>query len=134
MIKVIQTILQIALLIIISFIGNMLHTFLNIPLPGSIIGLILLFILLSLHIIPSSWIDRGAGFLLAILPVLFIPTMAGVVNYPTLFSFKGIALVIIILISTLLTMVVSGKISEYAERKSKKRKEGYEWDKHSSQS
>ena len=132
MIKVIQTILQIVLLIIISFIGNVLHTFLNIPLPGSIIGLILLFILLSLHIIPSSWIDRGAGFLLAILPVLFIPTM--VVDYPTLFSFKGIALVIIILISTLLTMVVSGKISEYAERKSKKRKEGYEWDKHSSQS
>ncbi len=63
--------------------------FFHLPIPGSIIGLILLIICLSVKIIPVKMIEDGAGFLLSFLPLLFIPAMTGVINYPSLFSASG---------------------------------------------
>ena len=55
----VKLILQLALILLITFIGTEVQKLLHIPLAGSIVGLILFFFLLQFKIIPESWIDVG---------------------------------------------------------------------------
>lgn len=113
--KIIRIVLQIAVLYVFCFIGTVIVDFLHIPLPGSIIGLVLLLIGLLTKVIPDWFIKEGAGFLLSILTLLFIPATVGIMNYPELLSGYGILLVIIVLISTVFTLVLTGKIARRME-------------------
>lgn len=116
--KVIYILLQLLAITGFYILGEALQNFFNIPLPGSIIGFLLLFAALMLKIYPLEWIDSGAHFLLAFLSLYFIPATVGVVEYGELFSGKGILLVPIVMVSTFLAMASSGWVSQYSsERK-----------------
>ncbi len=132
--KGLQIIYQIAILYAFTWIGNVIHHIFPIPIPGSIIGLILLLICLSLKIIPLKIIENGANFLLAYLPLLFIPAMIGIMNYPSLFSISGAILCLIGIVSTIVTMLVSGTASQFLEKKTLKRKDNKKCSSHLSQS
>lgn len=132
--KIIRIISQIALLYVISFIGEILHNYLHIPLPGSIIGLLLLLIGLSFKLIPVNWIENGAGFILAYLPLFFIPATVGVMNYPSLFSWSGVVLIVIVVSSTIVTMIAAGTMGQFQERQRQKRLEKKKCNKHFTQS
>lgn len=92
--------------------GEWMSEFLNLPLPGSVIGFLLLFAALALKIYPLRWIESGAQFLLMFLSLYFIPATVGVMNYGDVFTGKGIWLIAIGVFSTLLTMAVSGYLSQ----------------------
>lgn len=113
--KIIRIVLQVAVLYAFCFIGTVIVDFLHIPLPGSIIGLVLLLIGLLTKVIPDWFIKEGAGFLLSILTLLFIPATVGIMNYPELLSGYGVLLVMIVLISTVFTLVLTGKIARRME-------------------
>lgn len=132
--KGIRVILQIAILFMFSFVGDVLHNVLNLPIPGSIIGLILLLICLSCKLMPASFIADGAGLLLSLLPLLFIPAMVGIIKYPSLFSIDGGILFFIIIMSTIVTMIAAGYTSQLIEKKSTSRKKRKKCNKHLSQS
>ena len=74
---VIKLILQLALIMLITFIGTEVLKLLHIPLAGSIVGLMLFFLLLQFKIIPESWINVGADFLLKTMVFFFIPSVVG---------------------------------------------------------
>lgn len=78
---------------------------------------------LSLKLFKLDWIEQGAGFLIAFLPLLFVPSMVGIMNYPTLLSKQGILLFIIIVISTVITATVAGHASQLLEKGKRKRKD-----------
>lgn len=101
--------------------GEWLRDLFNLPLPGSIIGFLLLFIALLLNIYPLRWIESGAQFLLAFLSLYFIPATVGVIQYGELFTGKGLWLIVIAMVSTLLTMGVSATLSQWASRRSDER-------------
>ena len=61
--------------------------------------------------------------MLSFLPLLFIPAMTGVINYPSLFSASGAALFLIIVLSTIVTMIAAGYASQLLEHKANQRKE-----------
>ncbi|MGK7378729.1 CidA/LrgA family protein [Planococcus sp. 1R117A] len=103
--------------------GEWLREFFNLPLPGSIIGFLLLFAALLLKIYPLKWIDSGAHFLLAFLSLYFIPATVGVIDYADVFAGKGIWLIVIAVFSTFLTMAVSSLLSQWSSRLSGQREE-----------
>ncbi|MDN7246861.1 CidA/LrgA family holin-like protein [Planococcus shenhongbingii] len=103
--------------------GEWLREFFNLPLPGSIIGFLLLFAVLLLKIFPLKWIDSGAHFLLAFLSLYFIPATVGVIDYADVFTGKGVWLIVIAVFSTFLTMAVSSLLSQWSSRLSGKREE-----------
>ena len=109
--KVIRIILQIGVLYLFTLIGTWIVDWTHLPLPGSIIGLLLLLICLLTGVIRESFIKDGAGFLISILTLLFIPATVGIMNYPELLSGYGILLVVILAISTLFTLTLTGKIA-----------------------
>lgn len=121
--KYIKIFLQILILFGFFLVGDWLHDFFRIPLPGSIIGLLLLWISLILKIFPLHWIETGSYFLLAYLPLYFIPSMIAVIDYGHVFVGKGFFLIVITIISTLLTMAIAGWTSQGMARRSAKRRE-----------
>ncbi|MDS9471283.1 CidA/LrgA family holin-like protein [Sporosarcina pasteurii] len=115
--KIFLIIIQIAGLYLLSVLGEFISNLLSLSIPGSIIGLLLLLVGLHLRIIPESFIQEGAGLLLIILPLFFIPATVGIVQHPEFLSVKGIFLILIVMISTFLTMIVAGRMSEWYEKK-----------------
>lgn len=131
--KFLIIVLQICILYIFLFIGNAIQNLFHLAIPGSIIALILLFICLCLKIIPVRFIEQGAGFLLSILTLFFIPATVGIMNYPSLLSLHGVIFFIVILLSTLITIAIAGTASQFFEKKAQKRKDEQECNKHYSQ-
>ncbi|GIN69567.1 hypothetical protein J14TS2_00420 [Bacillus sp. J14TS2] len=118
--KIFVIILQICILYLFHFVGTVIQNFFHLVIPGSIIGLILLFICLCLKIIPVKFIESGAGFLLGILMLLFIPATVGIMDYPSLLSLHGALLVIAILLSTIISIIITGMAGQFFEKKAQK--------------
>ncbi|KAB2329403.1 CidA/LrgA family holin-like protein [Cytobacillus depressus] len=114
--KFLITFLQICILYVFSFIGNAIHNLFHLGIPGSIIALILLFICLCLKIIPIKFIEHGAGFLLGLLSLFYIPATVGIMNYPSLLSLHGLLLVLVVLLSTVISIAIAGKSSQFLEK------------------
>ena len=60
--KYLKIVLQVLLLYGFVLVGGWLRSFFHVPLPGSIIGLLLLWAVLSLKIIRLEWIEKGSYF------------------------------------------------------------------------
>ncbi|MGF7045564.1 holin-like protein [Paenibacillus sp. DS2015] len=111
--KIIRIIVQVGLLYLFYLAGDYVQQLLHLPIPGSIVGLLLLFVLLLCKIVPIRWIENGSTAVQSYLPLFFIPATAGIVNHLGIFSGKGLMLIVIIIISTALTMVVAAHSSQW---------------------
>ena len=120
--KIIRIILQIGILFLFNFIGNLIQQRFNLVIPGSIIGLLLLFLCLLIKIIPVEIIEEGASFLLGILMLFFIPATVGIMNYPTLLSMQGALFIAAVLFSSVLAIIIAGIVGQYLEKHSQKKK------------
>lgn len=115
--KIIRIILQVFILYLFSLLGSFIVQILHIKFPGSIVGLLLLLGCLYLKIVPVQLIKDGAGFLLGFLALFFVPSTVGVMNYPELLSINGLFLVLSVIISTLITISVTGFLCQKLENK-----------------
>ena len=83
-------------------IGEGLAVWLRLPVPGSVIGLLLLYLSLRLGLVKSEWVTPGARGLLSVLGLMFVPTGAGVI------AFTGLPWGVVIPIVALLAAFVIG--------------------------
>nr|WP_272932757.1 CidA/LrgA family protein [Virgibacillus halodenitrificans] len=111
--KVIQIIIQIGLLSLFYLVGDWMQSVFNLVVPGSVIGMLLLFLFLSTGILKTSWIEAGTTLIINNLAFFFIPVTVGVLEYYDIFAGKGILLVAITLGSTILVMTCGGLISQW---------------------
>lgn len=123
LIRIIRTIFQIVILYVFYLVGTWIVTVTGLPLPGSIIGLLLLSIGLFTKIINVKLIETGASFLIGVLTIFFIPATVGIVNYPELLSSNGAKLILAVLCSSVLTIYITGVFTKYVEKKSLVKKE-----------
>lgn len=123
MVKIIRIVLQVIILYLFSLIGSWIVQSLSLQFPGSIIGLFLLFSCLYFKIIPVDLIKDGAGFLLTFLALFFIPATIGIMDYPELLSWAGLGMVVSIVISTIITIIITGVFCQYVEGKSLKKEQ-----------
>ncbi|HSJ37047.1 MAG TPA: CidA/LrgA family protein [Planococcus sp. (in: firmicutes)] len=115
--KILLLLLQFIFIYGFFLLGHLLREFFNIPLPGSIIGFMLMFTALSLKLFPLRFVESGATLLLSFLPLFFVPATVGVIEYINVFAGKGAFLIAILIFSTLLTMAASGWTSQFLGRK-----------------
>lgn len=112
MVGVFRIITHIFFLYVLLLIGNFLQEVFHLFIPGSVIGMLLLFLLLKMGIIKIKWMEEGTSLLLRHLTLFFIPVTIGFMEYLELFRGKGIFLLLITVISTALVMGVGGAVSE----------------------
>ncbi|WP_112181938.1 CidA/LrgA family protein [Paraliobacillus zengyii] len=89
---------------------------LSIPIPASMIGLVLLFLALFFKIIKLEWVEQGANWLMAELLLFFIPSAVGIVNYDEIASWQGVEIVLIIGLSTFIVMALTAFIADWFEK------------------
>lgn len=100
------------IILLISFIGEMLSILIPLPVPGSVYGLVLMLLALIFKIIKIDQVRSTSKFLIEIMPIMFIPAGVGLmISFETL---KPILLevVVITIITTILVMGVSGVIAQ----------------------
>lgn len=98
-------------------------SYLHIPLPGSVIGLLLLALSLIFKIIKVEYIQDGASFLIGILTLFFIPATVGVIDYPELMSMTGLLIILAVIASTLISIYITGLLTQIIEKKELAKKE-----------
>lgn len=114
---------QISIVIIISFIGELLNYFIPLPIPGSIYGMILLFILLFGGIIKMHQIEETGRFLIDIMPILFVPSAVGIMSQFEQLKSIWIEIIVITIITTFIVMGVTGLTTQTIIRMKKHRKD-----------
>ncbi|MCY7618085.1 CidA/LrgA family holin-like protein [Bacillus pumilus] len=101
---------------------NVLTAFLHLRIPGTILGILVIFLLLHFKIIQLKWIELGAVWLLGELLLFFIPSAVGVIDYGTLLSQSGTSIVLVVLLSTFVVMLSTGIMTQMiAKRKERKK-------------
>ncbi|MBA4542206.1 MULTISPECIES: CidA/LrgA family protein [Thermoactinomyces] len=88
-------------------------------LPGSIIGLALLFLLLKLRIIRLEWVEEGAKWLLAELLLFFIPPTVGIIQFPQIMGVEGLRMAGAVWISLIAVMCITGLVAEFLQKRKK---------------
>lgn len=86
--------------------GIFIASLLPITIPGSIIGMLILFVLLSLQVLPAKWVDPGCTVLIRYMALLFVPIGVGVMQYFTLLREQFGPIVVSCTISTLVVFLV----------------------------
>lgn len=109
--KALLAAIQVAGLMGFSLLMNRLADWMHLPIPGSILGILALFLLLQFRIVKLEWIELGANWLLAELLLFFIPAAVGVMNYIPLLEQDGIRILAVVILSTLIVMVSSGLLA-----------------------
>lgn len=121
--RVVRIIVQIGILNIYYYLGVGIVSYLHIPLPGSIVGLLLLVLSLIFKLIKVEYIQDGAGFLIGVLTLFFIPATVGVIDYPELMSGTGLLIILAVIASTLISIYVTGLLTQIIEKKELAKKE-----------
>ena len=103
---------QFCIILAFCFIGEALHHFLPLPIPASIYGIVLLFLSLLSGLIRVEQIKETSAFLIEIMAVMFIPAAAGLINVWDVIKEKWFAYILVIVLSTVLVMVISGSITQ----------------------
>lgn len=99
--------LQVAVVFLISWLGDVISTFLPIPIPGSVIGMILLFILLMIKIIKVEHIKEKIEFLKVHMPMFFIPAGVEIMEKYEFVKGSIVQLLIVCVLSTIITFAVT---------------------------
>lgn len=85
---------------------------LQLPFPGNVMGMLLLFVLLVTKTIPLRWIEQASGLLIKHLAFFFIPIAVGLMNFGNLFLKNGAALITAIIGSAAIGMLITGATSQ----------------------
>lgn len=113
---------QFSIILLISFLGEILRMLIPLPIPASVYGLVLMLAALGTGILRVSQVKDAAGFLIEIMPVMFIPAGVGLLeSWPSLQPI-WIPVVIITVLTTIIVMVVTGHVTQTIIQRGKKKK------------
>ena len=103
---------QFAVILTVSFLGEVLKALLPLPIPASIYGLVLMLLALCLKVIPLESVKETGKFLVEIMPLMFIPAAVGLTKSWNRISPILTELVVITAVSTVLVMAASGLVTQ----------------------
>lgn len=104
---------QICLILLFSFLGELLRFLLPFPIPASIYGMVLLFAALMLKIIPGEAVRDSGAFMTSILPLLFVAPAVNLIDCWDQVAPIVIPLAIVIAVTTVLTFGISGIVTQW---------------------
>ena len=113
--------LQLLIIICFSFIGEVLHMLLPLPLPSAIYGIILLFIALKTKILKVQHIREVSTTLIKVMPVMFVPPAVRLTDTWGSVRHCWPQYLAITILSTFVVMGVAGWITQSMLRRKEKK-------------
>ena len=108
---------QFMIILLLSFLGEVLKMFIPLPIPASVYGLVLMLLCLVTGILKTSQVKEAAFFLIEIMPVMFIPAKAGLIDSWKVLQPLLLPILVITVVITIFVMVVTGKIAQMIAQK-----------------
>lgn len=108
---------QFGIILIISFLGEILHELLPLPVPASIYGIVIMLFCLKTKVISLDSVKETGKFLIEIMPIMFIPAAVGLITVWDVIRPKCVSYIIITIVSTVVVMAVSGHITQMIIRR-----------------
>ncbi len=113
---------QFGIIMLITCIAEGIKYFVPLPIPSSVYGLCLMMFCLMTKVIKLGAVEDAAVFLIEIMPVMFIPAGVGLLTSFDELKDMLVPVLVITPISTVVVMVISGKITQgLLERKKNER-------------
>lgn len=104
-------------ILLFQLIGEVVSRGLNLPVPGPVVGMLLLFTILRWRGGPPEALSNTAHGILANLPLLFVPAGVGVMVHLPLLAREGAPLLAAIVVSTSITLLITGLTVHWLRRR-----------------
>ena len=99
---------QLAILFGCLALGELIITLTHIPLPSSILGMLLLTLLLKLKVIRLEWVRSISDFLVTNIGFFFVPPGVAIMLYFDIIKAQFVPIVTASVVSTVLVLAVTG--------------------------
>lgn len=108
----------------IYLLGVLITDITGVPIPGNVIGMVILFLLLYLKVIKVEQISSISNFFLEHLAFFFIPAGVGLISSFAVIKNIWLQLLIVCFITTAITMICTGRIVQRIANKKEGDKDG----------
>ena len=108
---------QTVIILAFSFVGEVLSLLIPLPIPGSIYGIVLLFLALETKLVKLSSVKDVSDFLISFMPVMFIPAATGLMASWGILKANALAYVVILAVTTVVVMAASGVVTQWIIRR-----------------
>jgi len=105
------------IILLLSFLGEVLKMFIPLPIPASVYGLVLMLLCLVTGILKTSQVKEAAFFMIEIMPVMFIPAAAGLIDSWKVLQPLLLPILVITVVITVFVMVITGKVAQMIAQK-----------------
>lgn len=113
---------EFTLILAVSFFGEIIRRAIPLPIPASIYGLVLMLVFLCTGAIRLEWVEGAGNLLVAIMPLMFIPAAAGLIDVWEVVKPILLPLIVITILTTLIDIFVAGWVSQLIIRHRRKQK------------
>lgn len=110
---------QLTIILAVSLIAEIMEYLIPLPVAASVYGLVLMLIGLMTHIIPLEKVEGVADFLVENMAIVFIPPTVGIMASVEELRQMLLPLIVISLVSTVLVMAVTGRVTQFIIRRGK---------------
>ena len=117
---------QIGIIFSICWVSQIVEKLLPFDFPASVIGMVLLFVLLSCKILKVEHIREKSDFLLANMAFFFVPAGVSIINYFDVLKSSVVQLLLICLFTTVLTFAATAGSIRLTLKLMNRRKGGQE--------
>ena len=104
------------IILIAYFLGMLVQMFFNLPIPGTVLGLIFLFLALSFGIVKTEMIEDICEVLISHMSFLFVPAGVGLMTSFDMLKGKVMAFSIVIVISTIVVWIVTVYVVKFLRK------------------
>ncbi|MDN5554973.1 MULTISPECIES: CidA/LrgA family protein [Prevotella] len=114
-------IIQFLIIIAFSFLGEVFHFFIPLPIPASIYGILFLFTALMMKWIKVNQVREVSTLLISVMPMMFIPAAVGLIDSWAIIKSHLLTYIIVTVVSTFIVMATSGFVTQYVIRRDNKK-------------
>lgn len=114
---------QFSWIILVSFLGEVLHFVLPLPIPASVYGLVLMLVLLMTKVISLDKVEAVSDWMMSIMPLFFMPATVALIESFGAMKGQVLAILGICFISTVVVTIVTGWVAQLLIGITEKREE-----------
>lgn len=117
-----KIIMQLFWIILFSLLGEIVSVAIAsfVAIPGSVIGMVLLFLALHFNVLKLSQVDEVGSWLTDNMAILFVPAGVGLMTNFDVLAESWLQLIVIMFVTTILMMIFVGKIVQAIMNKDQK--------------
>lgn len=110
---------QLAIILFVSFLAELMEFLIPLPIAASVYGLVLMLLGLMTHIIPLHQVEETADFLVDNMSVMFVPATVGIIACVEELKQMAVPLLAACFLTTILIMAVTGGVAQFIIRHKK---------------